>query len=106
MWIEGQGERGAVIRHFYNVSHAGLAQPWWAWVVAAICLWIAAWITLAALAAAGMATATAVWRRNPSVRETSYSRVEASAGELSRSNEAEAAEGTLAACQCSSVRPV
>lgn len=65
-----------------------------------------AWITLAALAAAGMATATAVWRRNPSVRETSYSRVEASAGELSRSNEAEAAEGTLAACQCSSVRPV
>ncbi len=39
---------GAVIRHFYNVSHAGLGQPWWAWVVAAICLWIAAWITLAA----------------------------------------------------------
>jgi uncharacterized membrane protein len=27
---------GAVIRHFYNVRHAGGGNPWWTWAVAAI----------------------------------------------------------------------
>ncbi len=26
---------GALVRHFYNVSHAGKGQPWWTWFVAA-----------------------------------------------------------------------
>ena len=39
---------GAVIRHFYNVSHAGKGQPWWCWAVAAICILWAAWISMAA----------------------------------------------------------
>lgn len=29
---------GALIRHFYNVSHAGKGEPWWTWAVAAVCL--------------------------------------------------------------------
>jgi uncharacterized membrane protein len=29
---------GALIRHYYNVSHAGKGHPWWTWAVAAICL--------------------------------------------------------------------
>ena len=27
---------GAVIRHFFNTKHKGLAPPWWTWVMAAI----------------------------------------------------------------------
>ena len=27
---------GAVIRHFFNTKHKGLAPPWWTWLVAAI----------------------------------------------------------------------
>lgn len=38
---------GALVRHFYNVRHAGKGDPWWAWVVAALCLWGAAWISMA-----------------------------------------------------------
>ncbi|CAN1547712.1 COG3748 Predicted membrane protein [Rhabdaerophilaceae bacterium] len=38
---------GALVRHFYNVSHAGKAPPWWTWVVAALCVWTALWITSA-----------------------------------------------------------
>ena len=29
---------GALIRHFYNVRHAGGGDPWWTWGVSAICL--------------------------------------------------------------------
>lgn len=36
---------GAVIRHFYNTRHAGRGDPWWAWGVAALCLWTALWIS-------------------------------------------------------------
>jgi uncharacterized membrane protein len=39
---------GALIRHFYNVRHAGKGDPWWTWVVAAACLWVALWISSAA----------------------------------------------------------
>ncbi len=39
---------GAVIRHFYNTRHAGRGDPWWAWAVAAICVWTAFWISSAA----------------------------------------------------------
>ena len=38
---------GAVIRHFYNTRHAGLGDPWWAWVVAIVCIWSALWISSA-----------------------------------------------------------
>jgi len=27
---------GAVIRHFFNTKHKGLAPPWWTWIVAAV----------------------------------------------------------------------
>ncbi|MGL4636101.1 MAG: urate hydroxylase PuuD [Beijerinckiaceae bacterium] len=36
---------GALVRHFYNVSHAGKPEPWWTWAVAALCMWTALWIT-------------------------------------------------------------
>lgn len=39
---------GALVRHFYNVSHAGKPEPWWTWAVAALCMWLALWITSAA----------------------------------------------------------
>ena len=40
---------GAVIRHFYNVRHAGhAASPWWAWGVAGAALGAAFWIAMAA----------------------------------------------------------
>jgi uncharacterized membrane protein len=29
---------GALVRHYYNVSHAGKGEPWWTWAVAAVCL--------------------------------------------------------------------
>jgi uncharacterized membrane protein len=35
---------GALIRHFYNVSHAGKGEPWWTWAVSALCLWLVFWI--------------------------------------------------------------
>ncbi len=38
---------GAVIRHFYNVRHAGGGNRWWAWLVAALCIWSALWISSA-----------------------------------------------------------
>jgi uncharacterized membrane protein len=37
---------GSVIRHFYNTRHAGHGDPWWAWAVAAICIWLAVWISM------------------------------------------------------------
>jgi uncharacterized membrane protein len=38
---------GALVRHFYNVSHAGKGQPWWTWAVAALCMWLVFWIASA-----------------------------------------------------------
>ncbi len=38
---------GALVRHFYNVSHAGKGEPWWTWAVAAACLWLVFWIASA-----------------------------------------------------------
>ncbi len=38
---------GAVVRHFYNTRHAGRGDPWWAWIVAALCVWSALWISSA-----------------------------------------------------------
>lgn len=38
---------GALVRHYYNVSHAGLGHPLWTWAVAALCIWLALWISSA-----------------------------------------------------------
>ncbi len=38
---------GALVRHFYNVSHAGKGEPWWTWAVAAMCMWLVFWIASA-----------------------------------------------------------
>lgn len=38
---------GGVVRHFYNVRHAGKGDPWWAWGVAAACVLLAAGISVA-----------------------------------------------------------
>ena len=32
---------GALVRHFYNVSHSGQGNPWWTWIVAGIAMLIA-----------------------------------------------------------------
>ncbi|RFB80905.1 urate hydroxylase PuuD [Methylovirgula sp. 4M-Z18] len=37
---------GALIRHYYNVSHAGKGYPWWTWLVAALAIWTAIWISM------------------------------------------------------------
>jgi uncharacterized membrane protein len=39
---------GALVRQFYNQRHAGRGNPWWCWAVAAICIWLAVWISMAA----------------------------------------------------------
>jgi uncharacterized membrane protein len=36
---------GALVRHYYNVSHAGLGYPWWTWLGAAFSIWTAIWIS-------------------------------------------------------------
>lgn len=38
---------GFLIRHFYNCRHAGIGNPWWTWVVAALGMAAIAWLTLA-----------------------------------------------------------
>jgi uncharacterized membrane protein len=38
---------GALVRHFYNIRHAGKGDPWWAWAVAAVAIWLAIWISSA-----------------------------------------------------------
>jgi uncharacterized membrane protein len=37
---------GALIRVYYNFSHAGLGHPWWTWAIAALCIWTAIWISM------------------------------------------------------------
>jgi uncharacterized membrane protein len=36
---------GAVVRHFYNSRHAGRGSPWWVWVVAAVSIALAIWLS-------------------------------------------------------------
>ena len=39
---------GAMVRHFYNAWHRDHAKaPWWAWVVAALAIWLAFWVAMA-----------------------------------------------------------
>jgi uncharacterized membrane protein len=37
---------GFLIRHFYNLRHAGKPNPWWAWVAAAVGMAAVAWMSL------------------------------------------------------------
>jgi uncharacterized membrane protein len=37
---------GALVRVFYNERHAGNGDKWWTWIVAAICLLGAIWISV------------------------------------------------------------
>lgn len=37
---------GAIVRHFYNSRHADEGSPWWTWGVAAVCLALAAWLSV------------------------------------------------------------
>jgi uncharacterized membrane protein len=37
---------GAVIRHFFNSQHAGKGSPWWTWGAAAVCVALAAWLSI------------------------------------------------------------
>ena len=46
---------GALIRHFYNVRHAGGGDPWWTWGVSAVCLAAALMISAGAVPEARMA---------------------------------------------------
>ena len=38
---------GAVIRHFYNMRHAGRPSPWWTWGVAAVGMALIVWLSAA-----------------------------------------------------------
>jgi uncharacterized membrane protein len=38
---------GAVIRHFYNMRHAGMPSPWWTWGVAAAGMALVVWLSAA-----------------------------------------------------------
>jgi uncharacterized membrane protein len=38
---------GAVVRHFYNSRHAHRGSPWWTWGVAAVCMALAIWLSIA-----------------------------------------------------------
>jgi uncharacterized membrane protein len=56
---------GAVIRHFYNMRHAGRPSPWWTWAVATAGMALVVWLSAAApveeeLAAAPQAAAQPV----------------------------------------------
>jgi uncharacterized membrane protein len=37
---------GAVVRYFYNERHSGRGNKWWAWLVAALAIWTAIWISM------------------------------------------------------------
>ena len=39
---------GAVIRHFYNMRHAGMPSPWWTWGVAAVGMALVVWLSAGA----------------------------------------------------------
>ena len=44
---------GAVIRHFYNMRHAGRPSPWWTWGVAAAGMALVVWLSAAPPGAGG-----------------------------------------------------
>ncbi len=48
---------GAVIRHFYNSRHADRGSPWWTWGVAAACLALAIWLSIAGKPGSAVAAA-------------------------------------------------
>jgi uncharacterized membrane protein len=50
---------GAVIRHFYNMRHAGLPSPWWTWGVASAGMALVAWLSAAPPVADDTTTALA-----------------------------------------------
>lgn len=39
---------GASVRHFYNVRHASGRDLWWTWILAALSIWTAIWISFSA----------------------------------------------------------
>jgi uncharacterized membrane protein len=50
---------GFLIRHFYNLRHAGRPNPWWAWVAAAAGMAAVAWLSLAGTRGAAAAAVKA-----------------------------------------------
>ena len=48
---------GAVIRHFYNMRHAGRPSPWWTWGVASAGMALVVWLSAAPLPAEDTAAA-------------------------------------------------
>jgi len=50
---------GFLVRHFYNLRHAGLANPWWTWAAAAIGMAAIALLSWAGTRSDGAATASA-----------------------------------------------
>jgi len=50
---------GFLIRHFYNLRHAGRPNPWWAWVAAAIGMAAVAWMSLSGARTSSEAAAAA-----------------------------------------------
>ena len=68
---------GAVVRHFYNMRHAGLPSPWWTWGVAVAGMALVVWLSAArpgadqATAAGGASPAAPV-----SPGETAFAEVE------------------------------
>jgi uncharacterized membrane protein len=49
---------GFLIRHFYNLRHAGLPNPWWTWAAAAIGMAAIAFLSWAGARSAGAAAAS------------------------------------------------
>lgn len=49
---------GFLIRHFYNLRHAGLPNPWWAWVAAVIGMAAIALLSWAGIRSGGAAAAS------------------------------------------------
>ena len=49
---------GGVIRHFYNVRHAGRPSPWWTWAVASAGMALVVWLSAAGPGEQEMATAS------------------------------------------------
>ncbi len=50
---------GFLIRHFYNLRHAGLPNPWWTWAAAAAGIAAIAWLSWSGAQPAQTASATA-----------------------------------------------
>ena len=80
---------GAVIRHFYNMRHAGMPSPWWTWGVAAVGMALVVWLSAAPPGGEERAAARRAGRRWRSPRSrTSCCRAAACATPPSRSGRA------------------